>query len=90
VLKNYFNDRHVEKENNMSFNKTKCDPELGRRVHEHLMKMGVETPTIDTGLSRTDKIDIIETKFTDIMRTMGLDLSDDSLAETPTRVDILG
>jgi len=70
----------------MSFNKTKCDPELGRQVHEHLVRMGVETPTIDTGLSRADKIAIIETKFTDIMRTLGLDLSDDSLNETPKRV----
>jgi GTP cyclohydrolase I len=70
----------------MSLNKTKCDPELGRKVHEYLMRMGVETPTIETGLSRTDKIDIIETKFADIMKTMGLDLSDDSLNETPKRV----
>ena len=43
----------------MSFNKNKCDPELGRQVHEYLVKMGVETPTIDNGLSRTDKIEII-------------------------------
>jgi GTP cyclohydrolase I len=70
----------------MSFNKTKCDPELGRRVHEYLVKMGVETPTIENNLSRTDKIDIIERKFKDIMETLGLDLSDDSLIETPKRV----
>ena len=70
----------------MSFNKTKTDSELGLRVHEHLVKMGVETPTISNGLSRTDKIDIIEAKFTDIMRALGLDLSDDSLIETPKRV----
>ena len=70
----------------MSFNKTKCDPELGQRVHEYLVKMGVETPTIENNLSRTDKIDIIERKFKDIMETLGLDLSDDSLEETPKRV----
>lgn len=70
----------------MSFNKTKTDPELGLRVHDHLVKMGVETPTISNGLSRTDKIDIIEAKFTDIMKALGLDLSDDSLIETPKRV----
>jgi GTP cyclohydrolase IA len=70
----------------MSFNKTKCDPELGKQVHEHLVKMGVETPTIVNGLSRTDKIEIIERKFKDIMETLGLDLSDDSLIETPKRV----
>lgn len=70
----------------MAYNRTKCDPELGRRVHEHLVACGVETPILENGLSRTDKIDIIETKFADIMRAMGLDLADDSLAETPKRV----
>jgi GTP cyclohydrolase I len=70
----------------MSFNKTKSDPELGQKVHEHLVKMGVETPTINNGLSRTDKIEIIEAKFADIMNALGLDLTDDSLIETPKRV----
>ncbi len=70
----------------MSFNKVKCDPELGQKVHEYLVKMGVETPQIENNISRTDKIEIIETKFRDIMQTLGLDLSDDSLAETPKRV----
>lgn len=70
----------------MSFNKQKTDPDLGLRVHEHLVKCGVETPTVPNNISRTDKIDIIERKFADIMRTLGLDLNDDSLAETPNRV----
>ena len=70
----------------MSFNKTKCDPELGRRVHEHLVKMGVETPTVDNGVDRKDQIEIIEKNFTEIMKAMGLDLSDDSLMDTPKRV----
>lgn len=70
----------------MSYNKTKCDPELGKRVHEHLVKMGVETPTIPNNYDRKEKIDHIEAHFTHIMRIMGLDLSDDSLIETPKRV----
>ena len=70
----------------MSYNKTKCDPELGLAVHNHLVKCGVETPIVDNSLSRTEKIDIIETKFRDIMQTLGLDLTDDSLEETPKRV----
>lgn len=70
----------------MSYNKTKTDPELGQKVHEHLVKMGVETPTIPNKLIRTDKIYIIEGHFKSIMETMGLDLSDDSLIETPKRV----
>lgn len=86
----------------MSYNKTKCDPELGQQVHAHLVKMGVETPMNNkettivalrdgkhvqlSQLERKDQISLIEEKFHDIMMIMGLDLSDDSLVETPKRV----
>jgi GTP cyclohydrolase I len=70
----------------MSYNKTKCDPDLGKRVHEHLVKCGVETPTIETVDDRKLKIEIIERHFTEIMRILGLDLGDDSLIDTPKRV----
>ena len=72
----------------MSYNKTKTDPELGQKVHEHLVKMGVETPLKDTGqiIDRKGKIEVIEVLFANIMRTLGLDLSDDSLVDTPKRV----
>jgi GTP cyclohydrolase I len=70
----------------MSYNKTKTDPELGRQVHEHLVKMGVETPIKKRNLDRKEQIDIIEGNFAEIMRALGLDLSDDSLIETPKRV----
>ncbi len=70
----------------MSYNKTKTDPELGKRVHEHLVKMGVETPVKKRNLDRKEQIDIIEGNFAEIMRALGLDLSDDSLIETPKRV----
>lgn len=70
----------------MSYNKTKTDPELGRKIHEHLVKMGVETPTTDDPLDRKEKIDIIEAHFQGIMRALGLDLRDDSLVDTPKRV----
>jgi GTP cyclohydrolase I len=70
----------------MSYNKTKTDPILGKAIHEYLVKQGVETPTIDNNLSRTDKIDIIEKNFINIMEALGLDLSDDSLIDTPKRV----
>jgi len=70
----------------MSYNKTKTDPELGQLVHEHLVKMGVETPIKERNLDRKEKIDIIAGNFTEIMRTLGLDLTDDSLIDTPKRV----
>ncbi|WP_291516338.1 GTP cyclohydrolase I FolE [Bdellovibrio sp. ArHS] len=44
------------------------------------------TPMIENGLSNEEKIEKITAKFVDIMETLGLDLSDDSLRETPRRV----
>lgn len=70
----------------MAYNKTKTDPSLGQQIHEHLVKMGVETPTWHNPMERTDKITEIEKHFTQIMQVLGLDLNDDSLMETPKRV----
>jgi len=70
----------------MSYNKTKTDPALGIAVHQHLVKMGVETPTWESRMERKDKIKEIENSFRHIMLVLGLDLDDDSLAETPNRV----
>lgn len=70
----------------MSYNKTKTDPALGLKVHEHLVKMGVETPTFETSIDRKDKITEIQKSFSHIMQVLGLDLDDDSLRETPLRV----
>ena len=69
----------------MSYNKIKCDPELGLQIHKHLLENGVETPTVENTLSRVDKIALIEVKTRDIMEALGLDLTDDSLVETPKR-----
>ncbi|MFS4457661.1 GTP cyclohydrolase I FolE [Bdellovibrio sp. HCB2-146] len=44
------------------------------------------TPMKHNGLSNEDKIQIISEKFTEIMETLGLDLEDDSLSDTPRRV----
>lgn len=74
----------------MSFNKTKCDPELGRQIQLHLLAHGVQTPmeflNADEELDRKSKIETIERHFKAIMETLGLDLTDDSLMETPKRV----
>ncbi len=72
----------------MSFQKTKINPELGVKIQEHLIKCGVQTP-IDINLLRIenkDKIEKIEKHFTEIWKTMGLNMSDDSLSETPKRM----
>jgi GTP cyclohydrolase I len=70
----------------MSYDKTKTDPGLGQKVHEYLVSVGVETPVINNGLSRKEKIDKIEGNFDEIVTTLGLDLKDDSLMDTPKRV----
>jgi len=70
----------------MALNKTKTDPELGHRVHEHLVLNRVETPTVPNDLSDVDKTNAIEHHFRGIMEALGLDLTDDSLIDSPRRV----
>jgi GTP cyclohydrolase I len=70
----------------MSFNKNKCDPALGVAVHNHLVSQGLETPTVPNTLTVKQKVSKIEKHFKAIMETLGLDLTDDSLIETPLRV----
>ena len=55
-------------------------------VRNALIRHGLETPMIDTQLSDQEKYEKIKDSFTDIVETLGLDLSDDSLCETPHRI----
>jgi len=55
-------------------------------VRNALIKRGLETPMIDNKLSDEQKYEKIKASFTDIVETLGLDLSDDSLCETPHRI----
>lgn len=64
----------------------KTDAELGKRVAQFLLEKGVATPQIETGFSDEHKRTIIAKNFAEIMQTLGLDLTDDSLADTPKRV----
>jgi GTP cyclohydrolase I len=72
----------------MSFDKTKTDPKLGKKIREYLIAKGVESPIIEDALEveNKKKIDILEEAFTTIWKTVGLDLTDDSIAETPNRM----
>ncbi len=72
----------------MSLQKGKTDADLGYKVEEYLRAKGVHTPTqIDPLLKKDEyKIKKIEKYFTYIMETLGLDLTDDSLIDTPKRV----
>ena len=57
-----------------------------QRVREALVAAGLETPMIETGLTRDEKYDRIKDAMTDVVTTLGLDLTDDSLSETPHRI----
>lgn len=74
----------------MALNKNKTDAELGQKISQHLYELGVETPLLTNigliDLKDKSMIELIALDFTHIMETMGLDLNDDSLQDTPTRV----
>jgi GTP cyclohydrolase I len=55
-------------------------------VRKALLERGLETPLVHNGLSRDEKYRRITQSFTDIARTLGLDLHNDSLCETPHRI----
>ncbi len=55
-------------------------------VRNTLIREGLETPMIDNGLTTEEKYQRIRELMTETMNTLGLDLSDDSLQETPHRI----
>lgn len=70
--------------------KTPVDNELlsaeARLVRNALIEHGLETPMIETGLSAEEKYRRISQQMVQVLETLGLDLRDDSLAETPHRI----
>ncbi|MCU7554592.1 GTP cyclohydrolase I FolE [Alteromonas sp. ASW11-19] len=57
-----------------------------RMVRDALVARGLETPMVETGLSDDQKRKRIAVAMQDVMNTLGLDLTDDSLADTPDRI----
>ena len=71
----------------MAYSANKTNSELGQQVSAHLAAYGVETPQHGKNyFSDDEKVQIIAPLFAQIMTTLGLDLNDDSLADTPNRV----
>ena len=65
----------------------KNDKDLCKRVNQHLISLGLETPVTDKVKAvSTQKIEEIAPRFREIMEILGLDLTDDSLMDTPNRV----
>jgi len=55
-------------------------------VRGALLERGLETPMTTNELSRDQRYSKIKDAFTEIMESLGLDLRDDSLEETPHRI----
>lgn len=55
-------------------------------VRGALLRRGLETPMTSNELSRDQRYSKIRDAFTEIMESLGLDLRDDSLEETPHRI----
>ncbi len=74
----------------MSLDVSKTDRNLGNKIKDYLVNLGIETPMdFDNPLYVEDskeKIELISEKYDEIMRIMGLNLSDDSLMDTPKRL----
>ncbi len=60
--------------------------ESARMVQQALAERGLETPMLPNTLTRDDKKQRIEKNMREILDVLGLDLSDDSLEETPARI----
>lgn len=78
----------------MAIEKSKTDLILGEQVRDHLVKLGIETPMLDyppmtkeqQASNAAARLSSIELHVASIMGILGLDQSNDSLAETPKRV----
>lgn len=55
-------------------------------VRDRLLQLGLETPMQPNQLQRDEKYRNIKQSMTDVLTTLGLDLDDDSLQETPHRI----
>jgi GTP cyclohydrolase I len=56
------------------------------KVREILLEKGLETPMTPSEMNNNQKYNRIKGLLTEVVSTLGLDLTDDSLAETPHRI----
>lgn len=56
------------------------------KVREALLAKGLETPMTASEMNPDQKYNRIKGLLTEVVSTLGLDLTDDSLAETPHRI----
>ena len=71
---------------NSSLSNATTSSDAATRVRQVLIERGLETPMIENNLTAEQKYQKIKVSIADIVSTLGLDLSDDSLMETPHRI----
>lgn len=69
----------------MNVDRSKCDPELGRRVVEHLRSIGMLGCELEDQMSPDEKIEKAVPKFAEVMEILGFNLEDPNTNETPKR-----
>lgn len=72
-----------------ALSKSTVTPKMSREAHQvrdALISAGLETPLLPSTLTTDQKYEKLKSLFTDVVSTLGLDLSDDSLNETPHRI----
>ncbi|MGS0695178.1 GTP cyclohydrolase I FolE [Shewanella sp. 0m-4] len=62
------------------------DLSQAEQVKNALIAKGLETPLLPSDMNTQQKYDRIKGLMTEVISTLGLDLSDDSLCETPHRI----
>ena len=60
--------------------------EEARKVQQVLVDRGLETPLVENDMTNEQKVERIQGLMTEVVSTLGLDLTDDSLCETPHRI----
>jgi GTP cyclohydrolase I len=56
------------------------------KYSQEVLSKVTPTPMVDNGLSAQEKIDIIASHFQEILKTLGMDLNNDSLKDSPRRI----
>lgn len=70
----------------MAIDKNKCDPELGKKVYEYLKSEGVLSTEAPNNYSLDIKKDVLKKEFTTILKTLGMNMEDGNLIDTPRRL----
>ena len=66
---------------------SKINPELGREVNKYLDDKGINTPVTElVKVDREIKLEKVADLTREMLEVLGLDLTDDSLVDTPMRV----